>query len=132
MADLVKRVDTPQEAIQCYHQLVETLKLSCFTLKTKASKCPEVLEFFPSEDHFESNEFTLNAESSSILGLEWMIDEDSLQVCRGPNKEFPQEITQRVVLAFVLSVFDQNGIIAPFTMRMRMLSKSIWICFGQF
>ena len=85
----------------------------------------------PEEDRAESNEFFLPAESSSILGLEWKIDEDCLQVCRGPNKECPTEITQRVVLSFVSSVFDPLGIFAPFTMRMRILLKSIWIRHGQ-
>ena len=131
MDDLVKSVDTPQEAIECYQQLVETLKRSGYTLKKWVSNCPEVLEVIPSEDHLESNEFTLNADSSPILCLEWTIDSDSLQVCRGPNKECPQEITQRVVLSFVSSVFDPMGIFAPFTMRMRMLLKRIWIRFGQ-
>ena len=53
----------------------------------------------------------LNAEptSSSILGLECKIDQDCLQVCRGPNKECPSELTQRVVLSFVSSVFDSMG-----------------------
>ena len=106
MDDLVKSVDTPQEAIECYQQLVETLKRSGFTLKKWASNCPDVLEIIPSEDDLESNEFTLNAESSPILGLEWIIDADSLQVCRGPNKGCPNEVTQRVVLFFVSSVFD--------------------------
>ena len=42
-----------------------------------------------------------------------------------------QDITQRVVLSFVSSVFDPMGNFAPFTMRMRMLLISIWIGFGQ-
>ena len=75
----------------------------------------------------------LNAEptSSSILGLEWKIDQDCLQVCKELNKECPSEITQRVVLSFVSSVFDPMGFFATFTMRMRMLLKSIWIHHGQ-
>ena len=131
MDDIVKSGDTPQEAIECYQQLVETKKRSDFTLKKWASNCPEVLEIIPLEDYLESSEITLNAESSTILGLEWIIDADIPQVCRGPNKECPQEVPQRVVLFFVLSVFDLMGIFAQFTMRMRTLLKSIWICFGQ-
>ena len=75
----------------------------------------------------------LNAEPtfSSNLVLEWKIDQDCLQVCRGPNKECPSEMTQRVVLSFVSSVFDPMGIFAPFTTRLRMLLKSIWIHHGQ-
>ena len=131
MDDLVKSVDTPQEAFECYQQLVETLKRSGFTLKKWASNCPEVLEVIPSEDHLESNEFILNADSSPVLGLEWIINSDSHQVCRGPNKVCPQDVTKRVVLSFVSSVFDPMGFFAPFTMRMRMLLKSIWIRFAQ-
>ena len=131
MDDLVKCVDSPEEAITCYRELVETLKRSGFTLKKWASNCLEVLQETPVEDRLEANEFTLNAESSPILGLEWIIDKDCLQVCRYPNKECPQDITQRVMLSFVSSVFDPKGNFAPFTMRMRMLLKSIWIRFGQ-
>ena len=72
MDDLVKSVDTPQEAIECYRQVVETLKRSGFTWKKWASNCPEVTENIPPENLLEANEVLLNAEpnSSSILGLE--------------------------------------------------------------
>ena len=76
------------------------------------------------EDRAESNEFFLPGESSSILGLEWKINEDFLKVCRSPNKDCPAEITQRVVLSLVSSVFDQQDTFVPFTMRMQILLKS--------
>ena len=133
MDDLVKIVDTPQQAIECYRQLVETLNRSGFTLEKGASNCLEVTGNFLLENCLEANEVILNAEptSSSILGPEWKIDQYCFQVCRGPNKECPSEITQRLVLSFVSSVFDPMCIFAPFTMRMRMLLKSIWIHHGQ-
>ena len=56
---------------------------------------------------------------------------DFLQVCRGPNKNRPQDNTQQVVLTFVYSVFDPMGHFAPLTERMRMLLKNNWIRFGQ-
>ena len=40
-------------------------------------------------------------------------------------------VTQRVVLSFVASVFDPLGLFAPFTMRMRILLKTIWAKCGQ-
>ena len=103
MDDLVKSVETPQQAIECYRQLVETPKRKKFTLRKWASNCPEVTENIPLQNRLEANEAMLNSEptSSSILGLEWKIDQDCLQVCRGPNKECPSELTQRVVLSFV-------------------------------
>ena len=131
--DLIKSVDTPQQAIEFYRQLVETLKRSRFTLRKWAINCPEVTENIPLRNRLEANEVMLNAEptSPSILVLEWKIDQDCLQVCRGPYKECPSEITKRVVLSFVSSIFDSMGMFAPFTMRMRMLLKNIWIHHGQ-
>ena len=81
-----------------------------FTSKKLVSNCPEVLQIIPVEDLLEANEFTLNAESSPILCLEWIFNKDCLQVCRGPSEESPQNVTQRVVLSFVSSVFDPMGI----------------------
>ena len=86
MDDLVKSVDTPQQAIECYRQVVETLKRSGFTLKKWASNCREVTENIPLENRLEANEVMLNAEptSSSILGLEWKIDQDYIRF--GPEE----------------------------------------------
>ena len=50
MDDSVKSVDSPQEAITCYRELVETLKRSGFTLKKWASNCSEALQEIPVED----------------------------------------------------------------------------------
>ena len=47
------------------------------------------------------------------------------------KKECPSEISQRVVLSFVFSVFVPVGTFAPLKMRMRMLLKGIWIHHGQ-
>ena len=44
-----------------------------------------MLEIIPSEDQLEPKELTLSAESSPILGLERIIDADSLQVCQTKN-----------------------------------------------
>ena len=76
---------------------------------------------------------TLEAEpqSSSILGINWNVNTESLIVCRGTEQEVPAKITQRIVLSFVSAVFDPLGICSPFTIRMRFLLKSIWAATGQ-
>ena len=63
--------------------------------------------------------------------MKWDVDSDSLEVSRGTDKEIPLKISRRVVLLFVASVFDPLGIFAPFTMRMRILLKTIWAKSGQ-
>ena len=73
-----------------------------------------------------SKNFEAEPTSPSILGLQWDVDADDLEVCRGMQKEIPVRITQRAVLSHVSAVFDPLGIVSPFTIRMRLLLKSIW------
>ena len=90
---------------------------------------------FKEGDRAESTTKTFETEpapaASSLLGLQWNLKEDTLEVCRGVSKEIPSKITQRVVLSFVASVFDPLGVFAPFTMRMRILLKTTWAKCGQ-
>ena len=88
------------------------------------------LALIRSEHHLQSIELTMSAESSPLLGLKWIID-CGIQVCGGPRKERPQEVTQRVTLYFVQSVCDPMETFAPFIMQKRMLLNRIWFRFGQ-
>ena len=42
--------------------------------------------------------FQGESQPSSILGLNWNIDTDSLIVCRGTEQEVPAKFTQKIVL----------------------------------
>ena len=75
--------------------------------------------------------FEAEPHSSSILGLNWNVDTDSLIICRGTEQEVPAKITQRRVLSFVSAVFDPLGICSPFTIRMPFLLKIIWAAMAQ-
>ena len=61
-----------------------------------------------------------------MLGLQWTVTDDSLQVCRGTNKEIETSVTQRKILSLVSSVFDPIGLFAPFSVHMRRLLKGNW------
>ena len=43
-----------------------------------------------------------NTAGSSILGLQWTVTDDSLQVCRGTNKEIEAPITERKIFFWYL------------------------------
>ena len=133
MDDLVKSVSNIQEAQEHYRQIVSVMSKSGFALKKWASNKHEVLEAIPEEDCAVSDIVSLDSEleTSSILGLEWIISKDILRACRGSDRQMPEHVTQRTILSFVSSVFDPLGLLAPFTMRMRILLKSIWIQYGQ-
>ena len=87
-----------------------------------------VTRSFPGQDRSEAKSKTFEAElhTSALLGMQWNVYNDTLEVCRGADKEVPNKTTQRAVLSFVASVFDPVGLFAPFTMRMGVLLKTIW------
>ena len=66
-----------------------------------------------------------------MLGLQWTVTDNSLQVCRGTNKEVEAPITQRMILSLVSSVTDPIGLFALFSVHMRRLVKGIWTKNGQ-
>ena len=72
------------------------------------------------------------------MGLKWGHTADTLVVSRGigPNKRnlskfFTNDVTQRVVLSLISAVYDPIGLIAPFTVKARLLLKDIWRLSGQ-
>ena len=70
-------------------------------------------------------------DASHVLGLKWNLESDTLVVSRGTSPDVNQAITQRVVLSLVSAVFDPIGLVAPFTVKARLLLKDIWRLSGQ-
>ena len=127
MDDFIKSVETPEEAIEVFNQLQPLLSRHRIALKKWISNNDAVIEVIPEDLKSISNtkqvEVEPNTEGSSVLGLKWTVTEDSLQVCRGTNKEVEAPITQRKILSLV---FDPIGLFAPFSVHMRRLLKDIW------
>ena len=135
MDDLIKSVETPEEAIRVFNQLQLLLSRLVFELKKLISNNDAVTKAIPEDLKSISNtkqvEVEPNTEGSSVLGLPWTGTDDSLQVWRGTNKEVEAPITQRKFLSLVSSVFDPIGLFAPFSVHMRRLLKGIWTKNGQ-
>ena len=131
--DFLKSVRTPQEAIEIYQKVREILNKGGFKLTKRIISDDEVKSQIPETDRSTKVVKTFEAEpqSSSILGLNWNVDTDSLIVCRETEQEVPAKITQRIVVSFVSAVFDPLGTCSPFTIRMLFLLKSIWASMGQ-
>ena len=97
MDDFIKSLETPEEAIEVFNKLQPLLSQHGFELKKWISNSDEVTEAIREDLKSISNtkqvEVEPNAEGSSVLGLQWTVTDDSLQVCRGTNKEFETPIT---------------------------------------
>ena len=135
MDDFIKSVETPEEAIQVFNQLQLLLSRLGFELRKWIGNNDAVTKAIPENLKSISNtkqvDVEPNTEGSSVLGLQWTVTDDSLQVCRGTNKEVEAPITQRKILSLVSSVFEPIGLFAPFSVHMRRLLKGIWTKNGQ-
>ena len=127
MDDFVKSVPSGEQAIEIYKLLRVMLPRGGFHLTKWISSCEQSMTSVVQADKSPSSSKTSEAAptSPSILGLQWNVDADNLEVCRGMQKKIPEKITQRAVLSHVSAVFDLLGIVSPFTIRMRLLLKSI-------
>ena len=132
MDDFAKSVATVEEAVNVYQEVRTTFQKR-FNLLKWIGNNEVVSRSIPEKDRSEAKSKTFEAElhTSSLLGMQWNVDNDTLNVCRGADKEVPNKIINRAVLSFVESVFDPLGLLAPFTMRMRILLKTIWDKTGQ-
>ena len=70
-------------------------------------------------------------ESSHVLGLKWNHASDTLVVSRGTTPDTNRTVTQRIVLSLVSAVYDPIGLVAPYTVKARLLLKDIWRLSGQ-
>ena len=130
MDGFIKSVETPEEAIEVFNQLQPLLSQHGFELKKWISNKDAVTEAIPEDLKSISNTKQVvvepSTEGSSVLGLQWTVTEDNLQVCRGTSKEVETPINQRKILSLKSSVFDPIGLFAPFSVHMRRLLKGIW------
>ena len=110
MDDFIKSVETPKEAIEVFNQLQLLLSQHGFELKKWISNNDAVTKAIPEDLKSISNtkqvEVVPSTEGSSVLGLQWTVTDDSLQVCRGTNKEVETPITQRKILS--LGSYETN------------------------
>ena len=137
MDDFVKSVASEEEAVEVYKCLRKSLADRGFQLTKWICNSEKVMEEISPEDRSVSLSETFEAEpvAHSILGLQWNVKSDSLEIYRGMGKEVPAKITQRIVLSHVSSVFDPLGLFSPFTVRMILLLQrnleEAWAILGR-
>ena len=132
MDDYLGSVKNPETALMLIRSLVELLKLGRFNLTKFISNVPNLsLKLNPPKTSTNNSKeiitAAINPETAShVLGLNWDHVANTLVVSRGVNRKLKISVTQRSVLSFVSSVFDPIGLVAPYTVRARLLLKDIW------
>ena len=95
MDEFLKSARTPQEAIESYQKIRDILIKGGFNLTKWTTSDEEVKTQITEADRSTKvvETFETEPQSSSILGLNWNVDTDSLIVCRGTEQEVPAKIT---------------------------------------
>ena len=113
MDKFIKSVDTPEEAINVFQKLQSFLSKYGFKPKKWITNCNKLTKEMSEELRSISDTKQVEVEpskvGSSVLGLQWTVTEDSLQVYRGSSTEAETPITQRKILSLVSSLFDPLG-----------------------
>ena len=122
MDDFIKSVNTVQEGINCFNQLQPLLSSYGFDLKKWISNSNEVNSIIPEDLRSSADVKTIEQEPTvnqpSILGLQWCVSDDSLQVCCGTNKVIEGQIMQRKIC-----------LLSPqYLIRWVCLRLSLWKC----
>ena len=135
MDDYLDSFQNRDDALKLGRDIVSLLKLGGFHLTKFVSNVPDVTTALD-PDNRESNSSVKDIcaspdQSSHVLRLKWDHIKDTLVVSRGVDRPLDKAITQRTVLSFVSSVFDPIGLVAPYTVKARLLLKYIWRISGQ-
>ena len=133
MDDYLESSPTAEETTRKAKDLVNLLSLGGFKLMKFVSNVPTIppqLEADPTSPT-EGKEIPSTENSPHVLGLNWNHSTDTLVVSRGTNPEVKSKVTQRIVLSLVSSVYDPIGLVAPYTVKARLLLKDIWRLSGQ-
>ena len=131
MDDYLDSFQNRDDALNLGRDLVSLLKLGRLFLTNIVSNVPDVTTALD-PDNRESNSsvkkfFRSPDQSSHVLGLKWDHVTDTLIVSRGVDRPLDKAITQRTVLSFVSSVFDQIVLVVPYLLPL----KDIWRISGQ-
>ena len=123
------------DALKLGRDLISLLKQGGFRLKKFVSNALDVTTALD-PDNRESNSSVKDIcaspdQSSHVLSLKWDHLKETLVVSRGNDRPLDKAITQPTVLSFVSSVFDPIGLVAPYTVKARLLLKDIWRISGQ-
>lgn len=122
--DLLKSVETKEEATALVAETTSLLAKGGFRLTKWTSNCPEVLSTLESEE-MSSTAISLgegNDSTDRALGVSWRLASDTL-CFKLKNQTRP--MTRRGVLSLVAGLYDPIGLVAPVTLAPKRLMQSL-------
>jgi hypothetical protein len=128
MDDLMTGSSTVEEALELQQTIHKTLADADFQLVKYASNSKELIASIRNEltDRLKIVEFNPN-EVISVLGLQWRANDDLLGIKVDSDAVKENNVySKRSILSLISRVFDPLGLVAPVTVRGKLLMQDIW------
>ena len=126
-------MESPERALKKSKELVHLFHLGEFKLTKLVSNVPNLADRTDGSPQSTEPKVVASSkeDSSHLLGLKWDHNNDTLVVSRGTSSTVTKSLAQRLALRLVSKVFDPIGLVAPFTVGVRLLLQDIWRVSGQ-
>ncbi|XP_067649100.1 uncharacterized protein [Haliotis asinina] len=127
MDDTMDSVETEDKALQLYDQINELWTTAGMHARKWVSNSVKVLECIPVADRLsEINIQMSELPSVKALGLLWNAENDKFQFCyKVTNGHF--NVSKRAFLREIAKIFDPLGLLAPFTIRAKIILQQVWL-----
>ena len=119
--NLISGCDTEVDAVAYYEEARSTMNQGKFNLRSWASNS-SLLQARTAEDNTNEKSKKVN-----ILGLQWNPTTDNLTLAESSSNSTPNvPATKRKILQQSAKVYDPLGLLAPVTVRARILLQELW------
>lgn len=121
--DWIESFNSQAEAKQRVKEVIAINRSGGFSLKGWASNVPDVVR---GEASSEEQKVIDEKGGARVLGMHWAFDGDWLKFHLRDVMETTGEVTKRIVLRILMTVFDPLGLIAHFVIEGKLVLRRIW------
>lgn len=125
MDDLITGCDTVAEAVELNRCIQSGLLSAKFPLRKYCSNSEEFLKSMNPKLIEHNTSKTFEPETVKVLGIRWTTQNDKLSVSLNLDV-LPNQITKRILLSKIASVFDTLGLLSPVTIKSKLLMQKVW------
>ncbi|XP_055522798.1 uncharacterized protein LOC129716979 [Wyeomyia smithii] len=132
--DYLDSLDTEEEAVKLAMEVAEVHRKAGFRIRNWVSNRPSVLEAIGEVRPAEVKDLTMNSQSGleRVLGLSWLTTEDvfcfkfNLQDDLKSLVEGNIMPTKRMMLSFVMKIYDPLGLVGSLLIQGKILLQDVW------
>ena len=124
--DMLQSFSSESEAVAVSTETKETLQAGGFNLTKWLSNSRQVIQSMPKDDRAkEIKDLDLGSDtlpSGKVLGVQWDVEDDKLSFS---HKDVEGPPTRRNILSIVSSLYDPLGMVAPFTLKAKLILQEL-------